>query len=136
MVSINNNATPLEIESILPEKSNIDTSIHSSIENLVITPISNSKETFTFSPNISDLNLEEFNPPIALEGFSLKINNLTLNRQDENVQNLLKNTRQIFVGYEFLHFPSEDLESKSIFLNESENLSIEFEKCTVLIFLY
>ena len=34
------------------------------------------------------------------------------------VQHILENVNQIFIGYEFLHYPNEDLESKSVVIGQ------------------
>lgn len=62
------------------------------------------------------------------ENFIIRIEEVKFDLDNEDVRNLIKNTQQIFVGYEFLNFAPEDLESRSILLNADGVLSVDFDK--------
>lgn len=62
--------------------------------------------------------------------FEIAVNTLVFEITDEKVKQVLLKTKQVFVGYEFLAIPPEELESKSIAMSsESGILDINLRKC-------
>jgi hypothetical protein len=105
--------------------------------------VQESRDCFILSPNHSEpdlisplsasnesLPLNDIPTPLPAK-LSIKTKKLTFNLQDPQVQSLLTDTRQLFVGFEFLDFDSVDLESPSVPLTESGTVDINFEKGTL-----
>ncbi|KAJ3384351.1 Protein fantom [Lobulomyces angularis] len=56
------------------------------------------------------------------------VDNLKFDVKNLKVREILSSVKQVFVVYDFLEIPSNELESKSIILNNNGILNLEFEK--------
>ncbi|KAI9350515.1 hypothetical protein DFJ73DRAFT_832463 [Zopfochytrium polystomum] len=67
-------------------------------------------------------------PPKALEGLVVSITAIRLDMRSKPVWRLLEHTRQMFISFEFLSLPPEDLETHSFPLEKSGLMPISFSK--------
>lgn len=59
---------------------------------------------------------------------TIKVSSVSFDVENEIVSTHLQGVKQAFVGFDFLDYPPEELESMSSFMNANGKLNFEFER--------